>query len=182
MATINKISRHTPNQMKQLIIYTMNSIQKISLFSVSLALTSLTATSQTIENKSVQSKTTIQSAADTVNSFKVVPFGNQQFPIELKLNDTPIEPATQPSSETIEQLFVPIPASGYTDENYHINKEKSALQEERMNAIPVPAPTPVDVQTRISNYSIERDKYPINSVEYNQIQGKINVLLSEVEK
>jgi hypothetical protein len=34
---------------------------------------------------------------------------------------------------------------------------------------------------RIANYITERDKHPVNSVEYNQIQEKITVLQSEVE-
>jgi hypothetical protein len=159
----------------------MNSLLKLTVAFFSITLTISASIAQTNETRTIQSNKIAPSKADSTNNFRVEPFGDQQFPVELKLNDSPIIPAVQPNNSAVEELFVPIPAEGYTDENYHINKEKSALQEERMNAIPAPAPAPVDKATRIANYIIERDKYPVNSVEYNQIQEKINVLQGEVE-
>jgi hypothetical protein len=87
----------------------MHLLKKISLSFGIFGIASLVATAQTIENKSIQSKTLEQKHSDSTNSFKVVPFGAQQFPLELKLNDSSITPSSETSKavEEISPLFLP---------------------------------------------------------------------------
>lgn len=91
------------------------------------------------------------------------------------------EEAEQPVKSPLndENQFIPIPAEGYTDENYQLNIEKSKKQEENLNA---PAmqhsekEKEATIDVEIQRYIKERDKYPKGSYEYESIQQKINHL------
>ncbi|CAG5085918.1 hypothetical protein [Parvicella tangerina] len=76
--------------------------------------------------------------------------------------------------------FTPVSASGYTDENYQKNKEKSKAVAEQLNK-------PAGQQSKLTKPTLEeyiqlRDSYPANSNEYFLIQAKIDNLKEQEEK
>jgi hypothetical protein len=116
---------------------------------------------------------TLNIGATLTISIGSVLFSNSAYAQQNKVNSDTLKP--------IEQKFVPIPATEYTDENYYINLEKAKTKEEQLKipVIPVIVPIKEDKQTRIENYIKLRDTYPKNSIEYIQIQEKIDILRSQ---
>jgi hypothetical protein len=103
-----------------------------------------------------------------------------QEPIQKNVSFSQPELTVEPSQtqllvDTVQTTFVPIQAEGYTDENYYINLEKSRALEQQLNQ---PAThlevIPETTEQTIQRYVIARDKYPIDSYEYNLIQSKID--------
>jgi hypothetical protein len=86
------------------------------------------------------------------------------------------QPANQKSSG--QEVFVPIPASEYTDPNYQINLEKSQQVQQQLDARPTEAPleTKEDIVRRLEQYELERKKHAPDSQEYADITIKMRIL------
>lgn len=93
--------------------------------------------------------------------------------------------AQSPAKNTIQvesNVFVPITTDDYTDSLYLQNLKKSENEVYRLNNPPkVEESRVIDIQERIKNYEIARDKYHVNSQEYRDIQSKIDRLKFENE-
>jgi hypothetical protein len=105
---------------------------------------------------------------------------------ELKANEPQflqLENKTKQDIQSVELIeddkFEEVKATKFSDPNYEKNIVKSKAQQDRMNAKPNAAPLKLSDKQRIANYKIELEKYEVNSVEYNLISEKINILKSK---
>jgi len=74
--------------------------------------------------------------------------------------------------------FIPITTDKYTDPNYSKNLKKSNSEIERLIHPPIIIePEALSYKQQLKVYKTARDKYTEGSVEYNQIQSKINNLI-----
>jgi hypothetical protein len=100
---------------------------------------------------------------------------NQNYPLNLSSK------SKNDKNQVLEEPkpFEPIPATGNTDKYYQQNLEKSIATQKALDATPVSPPKEISKEQQIENYKLAQKKYETNSVEYNQIQEKINILNNE---
>lgn len=78
--------------------------------------------------------------------------------------------------------FIPITTDAYTDSLFLQNLKKSEVEISRLNNPPIVGKAKVlDVQERIKNYEVARNKHSINSKEYRDVQAKIDRLKFEYD-
>ncbi|MCB9194981.1 MAG: hypothetical protein H6598_02040 [Flavobacteriales bacterium] len=115
-----------------------------------------------------QSETKDESISPSTNGSSTV--NNNQASSTKLTSGTKTAPDSGANLPTPEP-FEPIPATGYTDPNYQVNVQKSNETEALLRN---PDTNNESIDPSIQEYYLERDKYPVNSPEYNLIQEKIN--------
>jgi hypothetical protein len=100
----------------------------------------------------------------------------QNQPIQLSSKKTPVEEKSVSQKEV--KPFEPIPANEYTDKNYHVNLKKSQDTQKALDATPINTSESksISAEEQVEIYKEAQKKYDVNSVEYKQIQQKIEKL------
>ncbi len=123
--------------------------------------------------KSVESKEVKTVEKGEKTHYKTENNTPQNEPIHLSSNKASVEEKSESPKEV--KPFEPIPASDYTDKNYHNNLKKSQETQKALDTTPTNTSVTksISAEEQIKIYKEAQKKYDVNSVEYNQIQQKI---------